>query len=93
MAGDAAGAGKVRDALLGGTAKSFVLENHGKRVLDGTLAVEHLTGSARPAEPGLRSASSLLAVVIRPISVPPKPGKMPSLTSGRPMRPAVEITR
>ena len=29
---------KVRDALLGGTAKSFVLENHGKRVLDGTLA-------------------------------------------------------
>ena len=29
---------KVRDALLGGTAKSFVLENHGKRLLDGTLA-------------------------------------------------------
>ena len=29
---------KVRDALLGGTAKSFVLENHGKRLLDGTFA-------------------------------------------------------
>jgi 2-hydroxy-3-oxopropionate reductase len=29
---------KVRDALLGGTAKSFILENHGKRLLDGTLA-------------------------------------------------------
>jgi 2-hydroxy-3-oxopropionate reductase len=29
---------KVRDALMGGTAKSFVLENHGKRLLDGTLA-------------------------------------------------------
>ena len=29
---------KVRDALLGGAAKSFVLENHGKRLLDGTLA-------------------------------------------------------
>ncbi len=29
---------KVRDALLGGTAKSFVLENHGKRLLDGALA-------------------------------------------------------
>ena len=29
---------KVRDALLGGTAKSFVLENHGKRLLDGTVA-------------------------------------------------------
>jgi 2-hydroxy-3-oxopropionate reductase len=28
---------KVRDALLGGTARSFVLENHGKRLLDGTL--------------------------------------------------------
>jgi 2-hydroxy-3-oxopropionate reductase len=29
---------KVRDALLGGTAKSFILENHGKRLLDGQLA-------------------------------------------------------
>jgi len=29
---------KVRDALLGGTARSFVLENHGKRLLDGTFA-------------------------------------------------------
>ena len=29
---------KVRDAMLGGTAKSFVLENHGKRLLDGNLA-------------------------------------------------------
>ncbi len=28
---------KVRDALLGGSAKSFVLENQGKRLLDGTL--------------------------------------------------------
>jgi len=28
---------KVRDALLGGSARSFVLENHGKRLLDGTL--------------------------------------------------------
>jgi 2-hydroxy-3-oxopropionate reductase len=38
---------KVRDALLGGTAKSFVLENHGKRLLDGTFA------------PGFRSALML----------------------------------
>jgi hypothetical protein len=29
---------KVREALLGGSAKSFVLENHGKRLLDGALA-------------------------------------------------------
>ena len=29
---------KVRDALLGGSAKSFVLENQGKRLLDGTFA-------------------------------------------------------
>ncbi len=29
---------KVRAALMGGTAKSFILENHGKRLLDGTLA-------------------------------------------------------
>jgi 2-hydroxy-3-oxopropionate reductase len=28
---------KVRDALLGGSAQSFVLANHGKRLLDGTL--------------------------------------------------------
>ncbi|HJQ62308.1 MAG TPA: NAD(P)-dependent oxidoreductase [Burkholderiales bacterium] len=28
---------KVRDALLGGSAQSFVLQNHGKRLLDGTL--------------------------------------------------------
>ncbi len=28
---------KVREALLGGSAKSFVLENQGKRLLDGTL--------------------------------------------------------
>jgi 2-hydroxy-3-oxopropionate reductase len=28
---------KVRDALLGGSARSFVLENQGKRLLDGTL--------------------------------------------------------
>ncbi len=28
---------KVRDALLGGSAKSFVLENQGKRLLDGAL--------------------------------------------------------
>jgi 2-hydroxy-3-oxopropionate reductase len=28
---------KVREALLGGSAKSFVLENHGKRLLDGAL--------------------------------------------------------
>ena len=28
---------KVRDALLGGSAKSAVLENHGKRLLDGRL--------------------------------------------------------
>jgi|SRR6476661_2950642 2-hydroxy-3-oxopropionate reductase len=38
---------KVRDALLGGTAKSFVLENHGKRLLDGTL------------QPGFRSSLML----------------------------------
>ncbi|HSN42402.1 MAG TPA: NAD(P)-dependent oxidoreductase [Burkholderiales bacterium] len=30
--------GKVREALLGGSAQSFVLANHGKRLLDGTLA-------------------------------------------------------
>jgi 2-hydroxy-3-oxopropionate reductase len=29
---------QVRDALLGGSAQSFVLANHGKRLLDGTLA-------------------------------------------------------
>jgi 2-hydroxy-3-oxopropionate reductase len=29
---------KVREALLGGSAQSFVLQNHGKRLLDGTLA-------------------------------------------------------
>ena len=29
---------KMREALLGGSAKSFVLENHGKRILEGTLA-------------------------------------------------------
>lgn len=29
---------KVRDALLGGSAQSFVLANHGKRLLDGALA-------------------------------------------------------
>ena len=29
---------KVREALLGGSAKSFVLENQGKRLLDGALA-------------------------------------------------------
>lgn len=29
---------KVRDALLGGSAQSFVLQNHGKRLLDGALA-------------------------------------------------------
>ena len=29
---------KVREALLGGSAQSFVLANHGKRLLDGTLA-------------------------------------------------------
>ena len=29
---------KVREALLGGAAQSFVLQNHGKRLLDGTLA-------------------------------------------------------
>lgn len=29
--------GRVRDALLGGSAQSFVLQNHGKRLLDGTL--------------------------------------------------------
>ena len=28
---------KVREALLGGAAQSFVLQNHGKRLLDGTL--------------------------------------------------------
>jgi 2-hydroxy-3-oxopropionate reductase len=28
---------KVREALLGGSAQSFVLQNHGKRLLDGTL--------------------------------------------------------
>lgn len=28
---------KVREALLGGSAQSFVLANHGKRLLDGTL--------------------------------------------------------
>ncbi len=28
---------KVREALLGGSAKSFVIENQGKRLLDGTL--------------------------------------------------------
>ena len=28
---------KVRDALLGGSAQSFVLQNHGKRLLDGAL--------------------------------------------------------
>ena len=28
---------KVREALLGGSARSFVLENQGKRLLDGTL--------------------------------------------------------
>jgi 3-hydroxyisobutyrate dehydrogenase-like beta-hydroxyacid dehydrogenase len=28
---------QVRDALLGGSAQSFVLQNHGKRLLDGTL--------------------------------------------------------
>jgi 2-hydroxy-3-oxopropionate reductase len=29
---------KVREALLGGAAQSFVLQNHGKRLLDGALA-------------------------------------------------------
>jgi len=29
---------KVREALLGGSAQSFVLQNHGKRLLDGALA-------------------------------------------------------
>jgi len=29
---------KVRDALLGGSAQSFVMQNHAKRFLDGTLA-------------------------------------------------------
>jgi len=29
---------KVREALLGGSAQSFVLQNHAKRLLDGTLA-------------------------------------------------------
>ena len=29
---------KVRDALLGGSAQSFVMQNHAKRLLDGTLA-------------------------------------------------------
>ncbi|MFN7085022.1 MAG: NAD(P)-dependent oxidoreductase [Burkholderiales bacterium] len=29
---------KVREALLGGAAQSFVLQNHGKRLLDNTLA-------------------------------------------------------
>lgn len=29
--------GKVREALLGGSAQSFVLANHGKRLLEGTL--------------------------------------------------------
>ena len=29
---------KVREALLGGSAQSFVLQNHGKRLLDGQLA-------------------------------------------------------
>ncbi len=29
---------KVREALLGGSAQSFVLANHGKRLLDGSLA-------------------------------------------------------
>lgn len=28
---------RVREALLGGSAQSFVLQNHGKRLLDGTL--------------------------------------------------------
>lgn len=28
---------KVREALLGGSAQSYVLQNHGKRLLDGTL--------------------------------------------------------
>ncbi len=37
----------VREALLGGSAKSFVLENHAKRFLDGTL------------EPGFRSTLML----------------------------------
>jgi 2-hydroxy-3-oxopropionate reductase len=36
-------AGKVRQALLSGSARSFVLENHGDRLLAGTL------------EPGFRS--------------------------------------
>jgi len=30
--------GIVRDALLGGSAQSFLLQNHGKRLLDGALA-------------------------------------------------------
>lgn len=38
---------KVRDALLGGSAQSFVLANHGKRLLDGTL------------QPGFRSSLML----------------------------------
>ncbi len=35
---------KMREALLGGSAQSFVLQNHGKRLLDGTL------------QPGFRAA-------------------------------------
>lgn len=57
---------KVREALLGGSAQSFVLANHGKRLLDGTLQPGFRAGlmlkDIKLAEEAGRNAASFMPV-------------------------------
>jgi 3-hydroxyisobutyrate dehydrogenase-like beta-hydroxyacid dehydrogenase len=57
---------KVRDALLGGSAQSFVLANHGKRLLDGTrqpgFRAERLLKDIKLAQSTGRDTESFMPV-------------------------------